>query len=253
MLHGLKVAILVLIIPVFQGRTHTHTHTRRKNTRARWRFDKHTPNNLSRFLQAGVGLNGCLPLFSPCLRNPKHLGLHHSARTGRAAADLWCFCFFSLLCSERVAGPGQRVLQPQLRQPGLVERQGVGGKTAIFRVICGDAVQPGQTPLHLFFFSLLLPLPTRRSVSPTTSTSSSLFPELRSETRELPCLLGRCSFLPDLSALPAETHGMQSSSSVSLLPQTPEKKPSESSRGRKRKADTYSESSQGNGDACQGE
>lgn len=76
--------------------------------------------------------------------------------------------------------------------------------------------------------------------------------ELWYEEREFSCILctysSYCSVPPPthINALfPYWTRKCQKSDLVFVYSQTPEKKPSESSRGRKRKADTHSESSQG--------
>lgn len=104
------------------------------------------------------------------------------------------------------AGSGQRVLQPQLWQPGLIKRQGVRGKTHETITFHSDQVyfqaERRQSDLCrcskawidavlLFFFFFRCPLVVPSLPLPPPLL---LFPELRFEKRELPCLLGMCSF-----------------------------------------------------------
>lgn len=129
----------------------THTHTHVKRTSARWRFDKYTPNNLRSFLQAGVRLKDRLPLFSSCLCNPKHSGLHHSACMGRAPRSFVAFSLFVNACRAwptsppttataawaRPATRSQRYNHYLPQPPGWFPGRNGG------RVIYGDAVKPG--------------------------------------------------------------------------------------------------------------
>lgn len=101
-------------------------------------------------------------------------------------------------------GSGQRVLQPQLWQPGLIKRQGVGGKTHETIAFHSDGVyfqgEKRQSDLRkcskawidgVPFFFFLCPLVILSLPLPPPLL---LFLELRFEKRELPCLLGMYSF-----------------------------------------------------------
>lgn len=148
---------------------------------------------------AGIRLKHCLPLFTSCLCNRTHFRLHHSACIGRALGLFVCFFpFFTCV------GSGQRVLQPQLWQPGLIERQRVRGKTNGTIIFHSDWIyfqgERRQSDLcrcskawidtaPFFFFLCPLVVPSLPLPPPLL-----LILELRFEKRELPCLLGMYSF-----------------------------------------------------------